>query len=87
LDSWQKGIDSREPVSRFLKSYAAFITDHTGKEDKFFDLVEENSILSKEENAMLIQHYESCHKQIGGKIRIEQMIKLIAYLENSDWMK
>ena len=48
LDSWQKGIDSREPVSRFLKSYAAFITDHTGKEDKFFDLVEENSILSKE---------------------------------------
>ena len=87
MDSWQKGIDSREPVSRFLKSYAAFITDHTGKEDKFFDLVEENSILSKEENAMLIQHYESCHKEIGSKIRIEQMIKLKAYLENSDWMK
>jgi hemerythrin-like domain-containing protein len=87
LDSWQKGTDSREPVARFLKSYAIFIADHTGKEDKFFDLVEENGILSNEENAMLIQHYESCHKQIGGKIRIEQMIKLIDYLENRDWMK
>jgi hemerythrin-like domain-containing protein len=30
-----------EPVSRFLKSYAAFITDHTRKEDKFFDLLEQ----------------------------------------------
>ena len=41
LNSWKKGIDSREPVARFLKSYAVFISDHTGKEDKFFDLVEE----------------------------------------------
>ena len=87
IKAWRRGIDSREPVARLLKSYAVFITDHTGKEDKFFDLVEENGILSNEENAMLIQHYESCHKQIGGKIRIEQMIKLIDYLENRDWMK
>ena len=87
LDLWQKGTDSREPVARFLQSYAIFIADHTGKEDKFFDLVEENGILSNEENAMLIQHYESCHKQSGGKIRIEQMIKLIDYLENRDWIK
>jgi hypothetical protein len=31
----------QEPVARFLKSYAVFIDDHTGKEDKFFDIVEE----------------------------------------------
>lgn len=36
LNSWKKGIDSREPVARFLKSYSVFISDHTGKEDKFF---------------------------------------------------
>jgi hemerythrin-like domain-containing protein len=31
----------QEPVARFLKSYTVFIDDHTGKEDKFFDMVEE----------------------------------------------
>jgi hemerythrin-like domain-containing protein len=29
----------QEPVARFLKSYSVYIDDHTGKEDKFFDLV------------------------------------------------
>jgi hemerythrin-like domain-containing protein len=42
LNSWKNGNNSREPVARFLKSYAVFISDHTGKEDKFFDLVEES---------------------------------------------
>ena len=87
LNSWKKGIDSREPVARFLKSYAVFISDHTGKEDKFFDLVEEKKSLSEEEDSMLIKHYESCRNQAGGKIRMEQMLKLIDHLETKDWMK
>jgi hemerythrin-like domain-containing protein len=87
LNSWKKGIDSREPVARFLKSYAVFISDHTGKEDKFFDVVEEKKTISEEEDLMLIKHYESCRKQAGGKIRMEQMLKLIDYLESKDWMK
>jgi hemerythrin-like domain-containing protein len=87
LNSWKKGIDSREPVARFLKSYAVFIFDHTGKEDKFFDLLDENKILSEEEDLMLIKHYESCRNQAGGKIRMEQMLKLIDHLETKDWMK
>jgi hypothetical protein len=29
---------SKEPVARFLKSYAVFILDHTGKEDTFLQL-------------------------------------------------
>src|SRR5687768_6219768 len=42
LKKWKKGGNNlREPVARFLKSYAVFITDHTGKEDNFFDLIEE----------------------------------------------
>jgi hemerythrin-like domain-containing protein len=87
LNSWKKGIDSREPVARFLKSYAVFIFDHTGKEDKFFDQLDENKILSEEEDLMLIKHYESCRNQAGGKIRMEQMLKLIDHLETKDWMK
>ncbi|MBA2267045.1 MAG: hypothetical protein H0W19_01730 [Nitrosopumilus sp.] len=76
-----------EPIARFLKAYAIFIEDHTGKEDKFFDSVEEGKIISKGEDELLLMHYESCMNQAGGKIRIEQMVKLINYLENKDWMK
>jgi len=87
LNSLNKGVDSRESVARFLKSYAVFISDHTGKEDKFFDLVDEKKSISEEEDLMLIKHYESCRNQAGGKIRMEQMLKLIDYLETKDWMK
>ncbi|MGE5821672.1 MAG: hemerythrin domain-containing protein [Nitrososphaerota archaeon] len=87
LNSWKKGIDSREPVARFLKSYAIFISDHTGKEDKFFDLVEEKKSITEQEDQMLIKHYDSCRNQVGGKVRMEQMLKLIGYLETKEWMK
>ena len=50
LNSWKKGVDSREPVARFLKSYAVFISDHTGKEDRFFDIIEEKKSISEEED-------------------------------------
>lgn len=46
--SWRKSVregksrfESKEPVARFLKSYAVFISDHTAKEDTFFDIVED----------------------------------------------
>jgi hemerythrin-like domain-containing protein len=87
LNSWKKGIDSKEPVARFLKSYAIFISDHTGKEDKFFDLVEEKKSITEQEDQMLIKHYDSCRNQVGGKVRMEQMLKLIGYLETKEWMK
>ena len=76
-----------EPIARFLMAYAIFIDDHTGKEDKFFDSIEESKIISKSEDDFLLKHYESCMNQAGGKIRIEQMINLINYLENREWMK
>ncbi len=89
LKKWKEsGNDlGREPVARFLKSYAVFITDHTGKEDNFFDTIEEKGSISDEEDDMLMRHYESCRSNVGGKERIEQMLKLIEYLENRNWMK
>ncbi|WP_458721672.1 hemerythrin domain-containing protein [Candidatus Nitrosocosmicus sp. R] len=75
-----------EPIARFLKAYAIFIEDHTKKEDKFFDSIEEGKIISKSDDELLLIHYKSCMNQAGGKIRIEQMVKLINYLENTDWM-
>jgi len=77
----------KEPVARFLKSYAVFIDDHTGKEDKFFDLVESSKSLSLDEDKRLLEHYEVCKNQVGGETRIQQMLKLIDYLEEQDWMK
>ena len=89
LKAWKEGAgtDLREPVARFLKSYAIFIGDHTGKEDIFFDMIQEKSSLSNEENAILMKHFESCRNELGGAARIEQMMKLIEYLETREWMK
>ena len=89
LKEWKKSDSDlgREPVARFLKSYAVFITDHTGKEDIFLDLIEEKGSVSDEEDEVLMRHYESCRNIAGGKERIEQMLKLVEYLENREWMK
>jgi hemerythrin-like domain-containing protein len=80
-------IKLNEPVARFLKSYAVFIDDHTGKEDKFFDLIESDKLLSEDEDKSLLKHYEACKNQMGGEIRIQEMLRLINYLEEQDWMK
>lgn len=50
----------KEPVARFLKSYTVFMDDHTGKEDKFFELIESSKSLSVDGNKRLVEHYEVC---------------------------
>ena len=77
-------------IARFLKSYAVFITDHTEKEDKFFDLIEEKDrrINKRRSNVQLVFCcYEMCKNQIGGDGEGRQMIRLIEYLESDQWMK
>lgn len=78
---------SKEPIARFLKSYAVFVFDHTGKEDLFFEKIQEKHSLSEEEDIQLVKHYELCRTQVGGRARIEEMIRLVKYLENREWMK
>jgi hypothetical protein len=34
-----------------------------------------------------MRHYENCKNNVGGKERIEQILKLVEYLENREWMK
>jgi hypothetical protein len=54
-DSVREGsrCESKEPVARFLKSYDVFISDHTTKEDVFFDVIEDRKIISIEEDEMI----------------------------------
>ena len=99
LNEWKKNMKetstetnkdimtSLEPVARFLKSYALFIDDHTGKEDKFFDSIDKNNTLSDKEDELLLKHYELCKIQAGGEARMQEMIRLIHYLEEREWMK
>jgi hemerythrin-like domain-containing protein len=82
-----KQVGSKEPIARFLKSYAVFITDHLGKEDKFLDIVEDKGIVSIDEDKVIKQHYELCKNKSGGQARIEELLKLLEYLEHRDWMK
>jgi hemerythrin-like domain-containing protein len=77
----------KEPVARFLKSYATFVSDHTAKEDIFFKSIQEKNSISEEEDRELQRHYEVCKGQMGGQARIEEMLKLIDYLEGREWMK
>jgi hemerythrin-like domain-containing protein len=83
-----KWINSnKEPIARFLKSYAVFVSDHTAKEDEFFKDIQQKNSISEEEDKRLIRHYEMCKNQIGGQARIEEMLKLIDYLESRAWTK
>lgn len=87
LKEWKNGVDGREPVARFLKTYAAFVTDHTGKEEKFFEAVEQSKSMSREEDRELLRHYKACRKEAGGDARIEELLRLVQYLEERKWMR
>jgi hemerythrin-like domain-containing protein len=78
---------NKEPVARFLKSYAIFVSDHTAKEDTFFKTIQEKNSISEEEERELLRHYEACKSQMGGQARTEEMVKLIDYLEGREWAK
>jgi hemerythrin-like domain-containing protein len=78
---------NKEPIARFLKSYAVFVLDHTGKEDIFFKTIQHKHSISHEEDLQLMRHYESCRNEAGGRARIEEMMRLIGYLENTKWIR
>lgn len=77
---------NKEPVARFLKSYAVFVSDHTGKEDVFFQNILDKQKLLENEDKELLKHYEGCKRDAGGQVRINEMMRLIDYLEAREWM-
>ena len=81
------GNKLNESVARFLKSYVVFKYDHIWKEEKFFELIVSGKSLSINEDKRILGHYELCKNQAGGDARIQEMLRLIGYLEVQEWMK
>jgi len=83
LQKWKEGHDAREPVARFLKTYAIYLNDHMTKEERFFD-VAEKEILDPEEEKMMYEEFRAVTAVIT---RLDEMIESIESLEQKDWMK
>ena len=81
LTRWKNGENAREPVARFLRTYAIYLKDHLAKEDKFFDEAS-SSVLSPEEEQEMFELFRSV---MAISKKIDDMIKEIDYLESTSW--
>ena len=85
LEELLEGKDAREPLARYLKTYAVFILDHTSKEDRFFTDVKERRSLSNREEHDLKKEFErlkhKCQRTTGN------LIEVLKELESSDWVR
>ena len=83
LQKWKDGEDERESVARFLKAYALYLNDHMTKEEQFFDITEKQ-VLSQEEEKMVYEEFRAVTAVVT---KLDDMIKLLDYLEQTPWMK
>ena len=83
LQKWKQGEDAREPVARFLKTYAIYLNDHMTKEDEFFNIAEKQ-VLSPEEEKMMYEEFRAVNAIVT---KLDELIKSIDYLEQTGWMK
>lgn len=83
LMRWKNGEDAREPVARFLRTYAIYLEDHLSKEDKFFEDASKNVLSPEEEREM----YEQFRSVMAITKKVEEMIDEIKYLEEQPWFK
>lgn len=83
LQAWKQGKDSREPVARFLRTYAIYLNDHITKEEQFFDTAEKEILSPEEEKEM----YEEFRAVTAITTKLDEMIKSINSLEEKSWFK
>lgn len=77
----EKGDEQREPLIRYLKTYASYISPHLEQEEKFLDTVE-SKILSKDDDAKIYEQYKA---DSATNKHAELMVKQIDYLETRPW--
>lgn len=82
LQRWKWGEDQREAVARYFKAYAVYLNDHLTKEDKFFEIAQKQVLSHEEENMM----YEEFRAVTAVVTKLDKLIRLIDYLEQTVWM-
>jgi hemerythrin-like domain-containing protein len=80
VQRWKNGEDAREPVARFLRTYAIYLSDHLSKEDEFFKKAPQ--VLSKEEEQAMYEQFQSV---MAVSTKVETVMKEIEYPEKQDW--
>ena len=80
LKRWKEGENAKEPVARFLRTYAIYLQDHLAKEDKFFD--EAEKIVDDEEEKEMFAYFQAV---MATTKKVEDMIKEIEDLESRYW--
>ena len=80
LKRWKDGEDAREPVARFLRTYAIYLQDHLAKEDKFFD--EAEKVIDASEEKEMFEYFQAI---MATTKKVDQIVKEIENLESRDW--
>lgn len=83
LEELLQGMDSREPLARYLKTYSVFILDHTSKEDRFFTSVKDTHSLTAAEEASLKEQFERLRHECT--LKGGNMIEKLQELERTEW--
>ena len=83
LEEFMRGVDAREPLARYLRTYSVFILDHTSKEDRFFNNVKEAKSLTNGEEKSLRDQFERMRHDCIAKSG--NMVDTLAELEKADW--
>jgi hemerythrin-like domain-containing protein len=81
LQQWKEGKDAREPVARYLRTYAIYLEDHLKKEEEFFTKAQAEVLSGEEEREM----YEQFQSVIAVSTKIGTVLKEIEHLEQQDW--
>ena len=82
LKRWKEGENAKEPVARFLRTYAIYLQDHLAKEDKFFD--EAEKVIDAEEEKEMFAYFQAV---MATTKKVDAMIKEIKDLESRYWCK
>lgn len=80
LKRWKGGEDAREPVARFLRTYAVYLRDHVAKEERFFD--EAEKAIDAEEAREMFEYFRAV---MATTRRVDALVGEIGDLESRHW--
>lgn len=80
LEAWRRGQDSREPVSRYMKTYWTYLNDHMEKEERFLERASRSVLDGAEE-----RHIGERFGSMDAAVRLDMLLDELTYLEGRRW--